>query len=84
MSNMVFQGTVFGPPLWNIFFADAHLAIESAFVREIVYADDLNAYRVLDAEIDDTGNFEMIAECQRKLHRWGACLLYTSDAADDM
>eukprot|EP00969_Alexandrium_andersonii_P293503 12973370-Alexandrium_andersonii.AAC.1 len=28
MSDMVYQGTVFGPPLWNVFFADAKTAIE--------------------------------------------------------
>jgi hypothetical protein len=43
--NMVYQGTVTGPSLWNFFFEDARHAINETFFTEIVYADDLNAYR---------------------------------------
>ena len=45
MNNMVYQGTVLGPPLWNIFFKDARSAIRAHRFTEIVYADDLNAFR---------------------------------------
>ena len=44
---MVFQGTVLGPDLWKTFFEDAREAIREALYEESVYADDLNAYRVL-------------------------------------
>lgn len=36
---------MWGPPLWNIFFADACLAIRRCGFQEIIYADDLNAFR---------------------------------------
>ena len=43
MANMVYQGTVFGPSLWNKFYADARDPIASSGFQEIVFADDLNA-----------------------------------------
>ena len=45
LSNMVFQGTVLGPGLWNIMYEDARHAIASNDFIEIVFADDLNAFR---------------------------------------
>ena len=43
--NMVFQGTVLGPSLWNAFFEDARTPINAERFIEIVFADDLNAYK---------------------------------------
>lgn len=40
LKDMVFQGTVWGPPLWNIFYDDARQAINDWLFTEIVYADD--------------------------------------------
>jgi len=45
LRHMVFQGTVTGPTLWNLFFEDARNAINECFFQEIIFADDLNAYR---------------------------------------
>ena len=42
---MVFQGTVLGPVLWNVFYEDARRAMEEWFFEEIMYADGLNACR---------------------------------------
>ena len=42
---MVYQGTVLGPTLWNLFFEDARAAINEVFFTEYVFADDLNAFR---------------------------------------
>ena len=46
LSNMVFQGTVGGPTLWNLFYEDARRAINEVFYTEVVFADHLNAYHV--------------------------------------
>lgn len=43
---MVFQGTVFGPDLWNMFFEDAKEAIAEMHYDEGVFANDSNAYRI--------------------------------------
>ena len=47
MQDMAFQGTVWGPPLWDVFYADARHAIQAAGLEVVVYADDLNAYRAV-------------------------------------
>jgi len=51
LKNMCFQGTVWGPALWNIFFSDAPLAMRRCAFKEIMYADDLNAYREFDNSV---------------------------------
>ena len=43
--NMIYQGNVFGPTLWNIFFADAAMAVKVHGFPEIFFADDLNCYK---------------------------------------
>ena len=45
LRDMVFQGTVWGPQLWNTFFADAWRATQKAGFAETVFADDLNAHK---------------------------------------
>ena len=72
MENMIYQGTVLGPPLWNAFFSDSCMAVRATGFEEIVYADDLNAIRVVENNVTDDQAFRMLAECQSSLHRWGA------------
>ena len=36
LSNSVFQGTVLGPPLWNVFYEDCNVAIRSQHFKETV------------------------------------------------
>ena len=43
--DMIFQGTVLGPPLWNAFFADVALAASATGGNEAMFADDLNVFR---------------------------------------
>ena len=45
--NQVFQGTVLGPMLWNLFFEDAALPIRRSGFKEIVFADDLKCMALL-------------------------------------
>ena len=42
LHNMVFQGTVLGPLLWNICYADSSVAVQACSFTEAVFADDLN------------------------------------------
>ena len=42
LTNSVFQGTVLGLPLWNMFYADAALATQLLRFVEVVVADDNN------------------------------------------
>ena len=69
--DMVFQGTVRGPVLWNAFFADASVAIREAGFTESFFADDLNAWKCYSATVRDEVLFEEGARCQTNLHKWG-------------
>ena len=71
MQDMVYQGTVFGPPLWNCFFADSCFATRALGFQEVVYADDLNAWNSIAADISDAQAFQSLRECQSSLHAWG-------------
>ena len=43
LSNMVFQGTVLGPALWNCFFSDVATKVPVGNQKMNMFADDLNA-----------------------------------------
>jgi hypothetical protein len=71
MSNMVYQGTVLGPILWNVFYEDARKAIGERWFTEVVYADDLNAYREYSGTTENGSIMEVMGHCQEDLHSWG-------------
>ena len=83
MQDMVFQGTVWGPPLWNVFYADARHAIQAAGFEEVVYADDLNAYRAVPNHVPLDAALTQAAECQSSLHRWGQANQVVFDPAKE-
>ena len=61
LNNMVYQGTVWGPSLWNLFFEDARRALNSGGFTEAVYADDLNAFK---AFAQTTPNEQLLGEAK--------------------
>jgi hypothetical protein len=71
LANMVFQGTVLGPPLWNTFYEDAREAVHEMNFQEVVYADDLNAYRIFLGSTPNTTILNSARKCQSELHQWG-------------
>ena len=71
LSNMVYQGTVWGPSLWNVFFEDARAAINQMMFEEVPYADDLNSFRLYPRSISNHTILHDVSECQQDLHRWG-------------
>ena len=83
LSNMVFQGTVTGPTLWNLFFEDSRRPIQECFYTEIGYADDLNAYRVFPSDSDNDGIKKNMKMCQQELHKWGAANQVVFDPAKE-
>eukprot|EP00969_Alexandrium_andersonii_P232967 10285521-Alexandrium_andersonii.AAC.1 len=50
---------------------------------EVVFADDLNAYRILPRGCDDDEAFALIAECQQELHQRGAANRVAFDAGKE-
>lgn len=71
ISNEVYQGTVLGPPLWNVHFADVTVAASENDFRETKFADDLSCDKVFDSTVSDASILEELATCQRSVHRWG-------------
>ena len=69
--DMVFQGTVWGPPLWNAFYADSRRPIRNSGFVEIIFADDLNAWKKFSAGSAHDTMMTAMAGCQRELHKWG-------------
>ena len=45
LENMIFQGTVLGPILCNIFYADCKRPVRAKTFTETVFADDLNCFK---------------------------------------
>ena len=83
LSDMVFQGTVTGPSLWNLFFADARKAINEWWFTEIVYADDLNGYRIFSSTTSNEIIEACIPKCQQELHTWGRANQVSFDPAKE-
>ena len=79
MSDMVYQGTVWGPPFWNIFCADASNVLRLLNFIEIFYADDLNAFKAYDMSIPDYYILDELRSAQINLHRWGEANQVTFD-----
>ena len=57
--------------LWLIFFADAAKAIQNSNFKEIIFADDLNAYKVCDESTRNSTLLKHATKCQTNLHHWG-------------
>ena len=73
LCNMVHQGTVLGPYLWNVFFEDVSAAIASLddFV-ETKFADDLNASKDFPADAANDEILKDLYRCQDVTHAWGS------------
>ena len=54
LSKMVFQGTVWGPTLWNAFVGDASCVFLSAGFYIIIYGDDFNAFKAYDRNVSNS------------------------------
>jgi hypothetical protein len=71
LSNTVFQGTVLGPMLWNVFFADVCIPASSTGGREAMFADDLNVFQVFLRTTDKESIFAALQLCRARVHQWG-------------
>eukprot|EP00973_Karenia_brevis_P091130 12406019-Karenia_brevis.AAC.1 len=69
--------------LWNVFYGDAATAIRSKSFVEIVFADDLNAFRVYDSKTDTESILKDLDACQQELHSWGKANQVTFDAGKE-
>ena len=83
MSDMVYQGTVLGPKLWNFFFEDVRKVINHMGFNEVLYADDLNCFRAYARHISEDTILSELNECQEQVHLWGAANQVVFDASKE-
>ena len=83
LRDSVYQGTVWGPPLWNVFFEDARLAVNQAGYKEALFADDLNAYKDYAGKLSNEVLMEEMSDCQATLHKWGRANKVQFDAGKE-
>ena len=81
--NQVFQGTVWGPPLWNLFFEDARLCLEVIHFAVMVFADDLNAFKQFPNSVDNGSIMSELETAQNSLHQWGRANRVCFDAGKE-
>ena len=79
LSNMVYQGTVWGPVLWSVFYEDVGRPVDKTGYTESVYADDLNCWRVYPVSVGDEVIRCSLRTCQAEIHKWGAANSITFD-----
>ena len=72
MFDQVFQGTVLGPPLWNVFFADVRQALVKNGTSEAKFADDLMGHKEYSAATSNETILADLHACQEAAHDWGA------------
>ena len=94
--NEVFQGTVLGPSLWNIFFASIDGVIRDRMFRLAKFADDMSAYKNYENTTTNDAITADLKQCQHSCHEWGAksrvtfdtnkkhsCILHRHDGAGE-
>ena len=79
LHDMVFQGTVWGPLLWNVFFADVADAVRKTGFTEVVFADDCNAYKEVPKTTATEEALAQAQACQQEVHKWGGANHVTFD-----
>ena len=68
---MVFQGTVLGPLLWNIFFRDIETTVTDLHLHETKFADDLSAFKAYPTTTTNDDIYTDLHNCHRNIHHWG-------------
>ena len=68
LDNTILQGTVLGPPLWNIFFKDVERAATLTGAHEAKYADDLTNYKCYSSDTPNDAIRDNLKRCQVSVH----------------
>ena len=93
LQDSVYQGTVLGSPLWNVFYADSREPLQRCGYTETNFADDLNCWKAFAKVVPPAGAYgplpghgPVLADLrgvQRELHLWGAANRVTFDPAKE-
>ena len=71
LCDMVFQGTVLGPPLWNTFFADVADHVPQGRQQIELFADDLSVSTWTPHDTSPAVLMDELQEVQARTHMWG-------------
>ena len=83
MRDMVYQGTVLGPCLWNIFCHDARGVLQDLGFTDVTYADNLNAFKCFPSGTPSRSVLHSLGEAPSTLHRWGVANRVTFNAGKE-
>ena len=83
LADSIFQGTVLGSPLCNVFYADARFAVNNLGFKETVFADDFNAWKVFPGGTALDHMLDECKACQASLHAWGRANSVKFDAGKE-
>ena len=83
LSDMVLQGTVLGPSLWNIFFKDVQRVADQCEAKEAKFADDLTMFKLFDTSVPSNEILSEMHMCQLQTHRWGSQHQVSFDAGKE-
>jgi len=83
IADSVFQGTVLGPTLWNVFFADVMFPARMYGGKESMFADDLNVFQQFQRSVSNADIKSNLADTQREVHKWGDRFRVTFDASKE-
>ena len=83
LCDMVFQGTVLGPPLWNAFFSDVATKVPVGNQVVNLFADDLSGTTCCVASVFNDVLMDELHELQHRTHVWGLNNQVTFDSAKE-
>ena len=83
LTNQVYQGTVWGPPLWNAFFASVLEAASKDGFTGYGFADDLNSFKAYKESASNMDILDDLGQCQTNIHDWGAANFVCFDASKE-
>ena len=71
IANTVFQGTVLGPALWNVFFNDVTQPASSLGGTPSLFADDLTVFQKFVKTDTNEDIHRQMHLCRTRIHKWG-------------
>ena len=83
LADMVFQGTVLGPALWNAFFQDVTTPAEWQGGESKIFADDLSVFKKFPLTISNEAVKADMDKTRNDVHRWGRLNRVTFDASKE-
>ena len=83
IQDSVFQGSVLGPPLWNVFFSDVARPARTEGGQEAMFADDLNVFQKIHRHTPLTDIMTSLKKCRDHVHKWGRSNRVSFDPAKE-